>query len=56
MKVGPNWHAWDPWRSKSGTLSGFLTYILLQNIKKKLKGGPFEDYKIFKRKVTLCRI
>ena len=32
---------------KKGTLLDLLTYILLQNFKKKLEEGPFGDIKIF---------
>ena len=38
-------------RAKRGTLSNFLTSILLQNIKK-IDRGPVEDYKNFWQKVS----
>ena len=40
---------------EGGTLLDFLTYTLLQNIKKNPKGGPFGDIKNFRKKVTQCR-
>ena len=44
-----------PKNVKGGTLCDFLTSIVLQNIKKKLKGGPFGE-KISIQKVSKSRI
>ena len=41
-------------KCKSGTLLELLTYILLQNFKKR-EGGPFGDMKKFSKKVAQCR-
>ena len=43
-----------PWRAERGTLSSFLTSIVLQNIKK-IEGGPFGDIENLSKKVSQCQ-
>ena len=43
-----------PKNLKEGILWDFLTFVLLQNINK-LKGGPFEDIRNFRKKVSQSR-
>ena len=42
----------SPEKSERGTLWGFQTSIMFQNIKK-LKGGPFVQSKDFRKKVSV---